>query len=191
MDTGNLFQALEEIYPLSADLKNALASELTELSLPKDHFLLQPPQVSDHAYFLVQGFAMSYMFVEGERKVEWFWKKNQFIISLRSFFEQKPSKEFIQLAQPSVLLCISYKSLLRLLYESPEANGINRLIMNKYFENSRQRLREIQQLSAYDRFRRLIAHYPSIEQFVSQECIASYLGITPQSLSRIKRLSNH
>jgi CRP/FNR family transcriptional regulator, anaerobic regulatory protein len=189
MDTEIFFRELAAIGTLSEELKTALENELKPLSLPKDHFLLQPPQVSDQAYFILHGFAFSYILVEGERKIEWFWKQNQLIISPLSFFEQKPAQEFIQLAEASELLCISYKSLLMLLDNFPEAHRINRIIMNKYFENSRQRIRDLHRLNAYERFRRLVAYYPSVEQMVSQEAIASYLGITPQSLSRIKRLT--
>jgi CRP-like cAMP-binding protein len=189
MDTTRMFQELAAICPLSGGFKDALLAELSELSLPKDHYLLQAPQVSDQAYFMLEGFAFSFIFVDRVKRVEWFWKKNQCIISPRSFFEQKPAREFIRLARDSELLCISYKSIEKLLDEFSEARSIHRVIMNKYFENSRQRIREMQQLNADDRFRRLIIHYPSIEQLVSQESIASYLGITPQSLSRIKRVT--
>jgi CRP-like cAMP-binding protein len=184
-----MFQELAAICPLSGGFKDALLAELSELSLPKDHYLLQAPQVSDQVYFMLEGFAFSFIFVDRVRRVEWFWKKNQCIISPRSFFEQKPAREFIRLARDSELLCISYKSIEKLLDDFSEARSIHRVIMNKYFENSRQRIREMQQLNADDRFRRLIIHYPSIEQLVSQESIASYLGITPQSLSRIKRVT--
>jgi CRP-like cAMP-binding protein len=189
MDTTRMFQELAAICPLSGGFKDALLAELSELSLPKDHYLLQAPQVSDQVYFMLEGFAFSFIFVDRVRRVEWFWKKNQCIISPRSFFEQKPAREFIRLARDSELLCISYKSIEKLLDDFSEARSIHRVIMNKYFENSRQRIREMQQLNADDRFRRLIIHYPSIEQLVSQESIASYLGITPQSLSRIKRVT--
>jgi CRP-like cAMP-binding protein len=189
MDTTRMFQELAAICPLSGGFKDALLAELSELSLPKDHYLLQAPQVSDQVYFMLEGFAFSFIFVDRVRRVEWFWKKNQCIISPRSFFEQKPAREFIRLARDSELLCISYKSIEKLLDDFSEARSIHRVIMNKYFENSRRRIREMQQLNADDRFRRLIIHYPSIEQLVSQESIASYLGITPQSLSRIKRVT--
>jgi CRP-like cAMP-binding protein len=185
-----IFRELSAICPLSDEFRNALHSELSMLSLPKDHYLLQSPQVADQAYFIQQGFAFSFIFVEGVRKVEWFWKKNQVILSPRSFFEQKPSREFIQLAGESELLCISHRSLEKLLDGHSEARYIQRVIMNKYFEISRQRIRDLNQLNAYERFRKLLAHYPSIEQMISQESIASYLGITPQSLSRLKRLTS-
>jgi len=155
--------------------------------LPKDHLLLEPPRVSEHLYFLVDGFAMSYTFSREEKRIEWFWKPNQVIMSPRSMFEKVPSKEFIQLTTISEVLCISYSNLNGIIEKFPETNLVYRVIMNKYYEHCRERLRDMQQLSAAMRFEKLLKYYPGIEQMISQESIASYLGITPQSLSRIKR----
>jgi hypothetical protein len=77
-----------------------------------------------------------------------------------------------------------------LLQDFPEANAIYRMVMNEYVEQLRERIHDMQHLSAVDRFKKLHDRLPRIEQIVSQEYLASYLGITPQSLSRLKRSLN-
>ncbi len=191
MRLDKLFQVLSAIHPMSEDFKKAIEQEVTYLSLPSHHMLLEAPRIAAHAYFLDDGFAMSYTFIKGKKQVECFCTQGQFIVSVKSFFEQVPSQEFIQLMKQSEVLCISYASVLRLFHTFPEANFIYRVLMNQYYEQSRERIRELHHLSAYARYKKLREVFPPIEQILPQEHIASYLGIAPQSLSRIKKQRGH
>jgi CRP-like cAMP-binding protein len=185
MDT--LFQVLSAIHPLSEDLKQAIKKEITSLSLPSHHLLLEAPRIADHAYFLDTGFAMSYTFMKGKKQIGNFWVAGQIVLSAKSFFERVPSKEFIQLMTQSDVLCINLDGVLRLFDSFPEANYIYRVVMNQYYEQSRERIHELQYMTSLERYEKLIHSFPNIEQLIPQEFIASYLGIAPQSLSRIKK----
>ncbi len=187
MNVELLFNMLSAIRPLSTDFKKALEKELVHLSLPKNHLLLEAPRVSDQIFFLERGFAMGYTFVEGRRQIDSFWATGQMIISIKSFFEQLPAKEFIQLIEQSEVLCISYASVLRLMDKFPESHFIWRGITNQYYEYCKERIYEIQFLNAVERYQKLLLNYPGIEQRIPQDHIAAFLGITPQSLSRLKK----
>jgi len=187
MNTDRLFQVLSAIHPLSEKFKKAIGNELTHLSLPKHYLLLEAPRIAEYAYFLDSGFAMSYTFMEGEKQVEGFWISGQILVPATSFFEQVPSAEFIELMDKTEVLCISYAGVSRLFNAFPEANIIARVVINQYYENSRDRIRDMRHLTAMQRYARLVNSFPRIEQIIPQEYIASWLGITPQSLSRIKR----
>jgi CRP-like cAMP-binding protein len=187
MNTERLFATLSDIHPISKEFKNALRKLITPLSLPAHYMLLEAPKIAEHAYFLNDGFAMAYVFVKGQKHVESFWCAGQFIISVTSFFQQVPSNEFIQLRENSEVLCLSYADLQKLLDSFPEAHTIFRLIINQYYESSRERTRDMQQLTAAERYDKLIHSYPTVEKHITQQDIASYLGIEPQSFSRIKR----
>jgi len=130
---------------------------------------------------------MSYTFLEGNRQIETFWIAGRVIVSARSFFEQIASREFIVLMDKSEIRSISYSSVWQLFDPFAEANIIYRGIMNQYFEDCRDRIHEMQNLTAVERYNKLTHDFPHIEQLISQEYIASYVGIAPQSLSRIKR----
>lgn len=187
MNTEPLFTLLAKIHPLSESFKAALQTLLIPLSLPKGDMLLKSPNIASHAYFLGSGFAMGYTFIDGKKSIEWFWSAGDIIVSAKSFLEQVPSKESIELVLPSEMLCISYSNLMELFKVFPEANFIHRAIMNQYLEQSRECILDMKNLSALARYNKLIKHYPSIEQMLSQEQIASYLGIAAPSLSRMKR----
>jgi CRP-like cAMP-binding protein len=182
-----LFKVLSAIHPMSKSFKRALEKELIPLSFPRHHLLLATPNISGHVYFLSSGFAMAYVFINGNKVVEAFWKSGQILLSSNSFFEQVPSVESIQLMAKSDLLCISYDSVQRLFAAYPEATHLYRIIMNRHYEQNGNRFQDFRRLSAQQRLEKLLGIFPDIEQTVPQESIASYLGITPQSLSRLKR----
>jgi len=187
MDTDGLIRVLSSIHPLSEAFLSALRKKLIPLSFPKNHLLLEAPKVEDHVYFLVKGFAMSYTYHDGERLVEKFWKTGQLVVSSQSFFEQIPALENIQLMEKSEVLCVSYASVQELFSQFPEASHLHRKLLNRHYEHIQRRLQDMLRLTALQRFQKLLAHFPAIEQTVTQDSIASYLGISPQSLSRIKR----
>jgi CRP-like cAMP-binding protein len=182
-----LFKFLDMKQQLSDALRSALERELTVLSLPKNYMLLEVPKISDFAYFINEGSVMSFTFKEGKKQVEWMWTSEQVVISPKSFFNRVRSTEYLQLIEASEVVAISYQSVMRIFLEHPEAHALYRMVMSDYYDLCRQRIRDFQQFSGADRYKILIASFKNIEQVLSQELISSYLGITPQSLSRIKR----
>jgi CRP/FNR family transcriptional regulator, anaerobic regulatory protein len=187
MMSDKLYDVLSAIRPISERFKKALDKELTLLQLPKSYYLLEAPRVADHAYFLESGFLVSYSYVKGKREVDNFWQPGDIILPAKSFFERTPSYEFIQLAVPSDVFHVSYAGVQRLFSKFADAQYIARIVLSEYHANCRSHINDIKHLSALERYEKLVGTYLNIEQFVSQEDIASYLSITPQSLSRIKR----
>lgn len=187
MDLNDLFDALGRYHPVSSELRGAIEKECVVLSLPKNRMLLDAPNVCTHAYYLQAGFAMAYHFMNGRRITEEFWKPGQFIVAFQSFFEQTPSNESIQLMKNSDLVCISHSSVTGLLDRYPDAQRIHQALMVHHCSGLRFRLREMRQYSASVRLERLLALYPDLEQNVPQDAIATFLGVTAQSLARIKR----
>jgi CRP/FNR family transcriptional regulator, anaerobic regulatory protein len=182
-----LFSYLSSITPISENLKRAIESELTFMVVPKNYFLLQTPSIANEVHFLYSGFAVSYVMM-GQRKVtKGFWKPGQFIVSFKSFFSQTPSQQILQTVEKSELLTLTLSSLNKILNGFPEAQLLYQKMMYKHCLLSMRRVDEFQSLHAGARFEKLIRQYPRLEKHVTQESIASYLGITPQSLSRLKR----
>ncbi len=187
MNAERLFEVLSEMHALSDSFKAALLQEVTFLSLPKNHFLSEAPRTSDHVYLLADGFAVGFVFEEGEKVVHSFWGAGDIVLHPHCWFEKDSSVEFTQLAEKSEVWCISHEAIKVLMDSFKEACSLYRIIIGRYYFQSQTRLFDIQHRTAWQRYQRLIKLYSSIEQKVSQEYIASFLGITPQSLSRMKR----
>lgn len=177
------------MHPISDELQRALMKEMTQLSYPKDYLLHEAPWVADYAYFLHSGYAMSYYYLKGKKRVQCIWTSGQIMFLPTSFIEKAQSNEHIELVASCELICINHTSVIRLFRDFPETNIIYRKVMNQYYDSVKERLIDILLLSAPERLQKLLDRLPEIEQILNQEDVASYLGITPQSLSRIKRKS--
>lgn len=187
MSYKSLFKTLSALHPISPELQHALIREMTQLSYPKNYLLHEAPWTSDYAYFIKSGYAVSYFYNKGRKQIQCIWTKNQIMFLPTSFIEKTQSTEHIELIKPTVLLCFSHASVLKLFKEFPETNIIYRKVMNQYYDSLKDRLIDVRLLTAAERLKKLLKRIPEIEQVLDQEDVASYLGITPQSLSRIKR----
>lgn len=187
---NKLLEMLSAMHPLSNEFQQALSKRIVTLSLPKNHILLNAAHVSDDAFFLETGFAMSFQYVKGRKHVEEFFPEGRIVVSPLSFFQRLPSKETIQLLEQSDVLHISFESVMWLLDNFPEANVIYRITMNSYYEQSRDRIRDFQRLTAMQRYGKMNEIYPNVKHLVPLEQIATYLGIAPQHLSRLRRESD-
>jgi CRP-like cAMP-binding protein len=190
METDRLFQVLDSIHPLSEDFKKSLEKELLFVNYPKGHFLIQALSVAHHAYFLDKGFAVAYHYHENRKIVTAFWQAGEIILSPKSFFEQSPSIENIQLTIDGELRGISYSSATKLFESFRLANLLAHVVVSRYHAKSEERIIDLHNLDAWERYTKLVKRYPRIELYASQDLIASYLNITPQSLSRLKNRRN-
>ncbi len=191
MNRHDLFDVLSAIHPLSQDFERSIREEIIPATFERNHILLDVPRVADFVYFIQSGVAMSYSVEKKKKVVDCFWQGGQIMTSVSSFCGDAPTTVTIQLMSDSDLLCLNKEGLNRLLDKHPEAHLLYHKIIARYHKKCQKRIQEIQRRSAAARFDSLVKSYPDIEQFVPQENIASYLGITPQSLSRIKRMKSN
>lgn len=189
MKSKRLYMALSLHGRISMDFLDAIERAVDVLTLPKGHVLHASPKISEHLYFIEEGLVMAYQFEDGEKYVAQFWQAGDFVFLPQSFFDRVPSREFLELAAPSRIVHVSHRDAMGMFDAFHEAHEIYRNVLHRYYEKCRERDYESRNKTAAMRFEKLIKEYPGIEQDVSQEDIASYLGITPQSLSRIKRLN--
>jgi len=187
MKTQVLLSQLHRIHPISEDFASALDAAVTFVTFPRNHIIIEMPRVADHLFFMVEGFAHSYVYHGDERHVENFWHAGQFIYYARSFFDGVPSEEFVQVSAASQVFCLSRENAQKLFDHFPESYELVRMLLCHQDDCLRQRVRMFRRCSLAERFQALLDEHPSIEQHVSQDVIASYLGVAPQSLARLKR----
>lgn len=183
---NELLQYLSLIYPLSEALQQYLADNLEVLILPKKAFLLREGKVCRNIYFIQKGLARCFYIKDDKEVSSWFMKEGDVIISVESFFTQQPSYENIQALEECELLCLNYDKLQLIFRDFPEFNYVGRVLTEKYYTLSEQRLYSLRMQRANERYAYLMNHYPELIQRVPSTFIASYLGITLETLSRIK-----
>ncbi|MBX3257694.1 MAG: Crp/Fnr family transcriptional regulator [Chitinophagaceae bacterium] len=182
-----LFNIFNSICKISPELEADLLSLLQVKSIAKKEILLKKGAISNKICFIEKG--MFRCFYESHEKeiCSWFMKENDVIISVESFFTQKPSYESIQAIEDSIIHYISHEDLQFLYKNHLEFNVIGRIITEKYYTLSEQRLYSLRSQRAAERFEYLRTYHAEIIKRVPSTYIASYLGITLETLSRIKK----
>jgi CRP-like cAMP-binding protein len=187
---STLLSAIQTLVPIGPALEAALAAVVRREEVPARQLLLQPGQVAQRLYFIEQGLARGYALHAGQDVSSWFMHEGDFVISIVSFLTQQPSTEYIELLEPSVLHAISYQHLQELYRAFPEFNYVGRVLTERYYVQSEQRAYQLRTLPAKERYAQLLADFPNLGQRVPQKYLASYLGISPETLSRLRARRN-
>ncbi len=185
----NFINHLQSIYKLGLAAQTALRAHLKPKTLAKGDFLLKEGTVCHHLYFLETGCLRGFYNLDGKEITHWFGFENDFVTSFYSFITQKPSVENLQVLENSELWSISYESLMKLYDEFPEIERLGRMANEKYYIRLEERYVNFQFKTAAERYELLLEKMPHILQRVALGYVASYLGISQETLSRIRAKS--
>lgn len=182
----SLFKQLETIIPLSNDLLDALNSVCKKQHYTKGEMILNKGDRCNDLLFIEKGILRGYYFEEEKEISHWFAEENEFATSFYAFISQNASFEYIQCIEDTDLLKIPYSSLQHLYKQFPETERVGRVITENYYIKLEERLLNIHFKTAKERYQTLLEKKPSLLQRVSLGQIASYLGISQETLSRIR-----
>jgi len=171
--------------PLSKKTKALLKSYLSVVELPKKQVLVDEGQVSTKMYWMVKGASRSYYISKGIEVHTWFALENEVLGSLRNFNTQ-PSRETIELVEDSVLIAFDIEGLKRLQEDNSEVNDFVNKAIFEYALFLEDRFFLLHMKSAREKFDSLMELEPEIFNRIPLSYIASYLGITRETLSRLR-----
>jgi len=181
-----LLENLNSIYPLSKELVQHLSTILKVLELSKKDYLLKAGRVCENVYFIKKGLVRCFYVKDDLEVCSWFMKEGDVIFSVKSFYTQTPSYESIQILEDSIFYYISYKELQHIYNTFLEFNYIRGVLTERYYLLSEERSYSIRMQRAYERYQYLKNNHNELLRRVSSRYIASYIGITEETLSRIR-----
>lgn len=187
-----LIAYFENHLPLSGEEKAVLEEVFKQRRVRRRQYLLQEGEVCTHNTFVVEGcFRMFMVDEKGKEHNLQFAVENWWIGDIGSFHSEAPSKLFIEALEHSVVLQIKKEDQLRLFVDFPKFNRIFRVFTENALVSAQRRILQNISSTAEERYLDFLKRHPDFFNRISNVQIASYLGVTPEFLSTIrKRLAN-
>lgn len=181
-----LLNYFKKFHSISKEAEDALLSISVTFSVPKNKELQPIGHTCRTVYFLTKGIARIYYLKDGIDITESFTFENNIVVRVESLFTAKPSRKAIQILEDAEVIAINANELFKLYDRYPEIERLFRKIFEAAFVETVNRIESIQFHTAEERYQSLMEQAPNLIQRVPLKYIASYLGITQQSLSRIR-----
>ncbi|MBZ0205880.1 MAG: Crp/Fnr family transcriptional regulator [Flavobacteriales bacterium] len=153
----------------------------------KGTVLLKAGQVATDSYFLVKGCVHMYYDVDGDLRTTEFYTEGQAVASLYSFINQVPANHYLACVEDCTLVVWSYAAERELFGKYPKLESGCRVSVESDFGEHQEKLAAFITKTPEQRYMDLMENRPELLQRVPQYLLASYLGVTPESLSRIRK----
>lgn len=181
-----VYDILSEYAELNEAAQRELAQLVERIEVKKGTLLLKQDAFCNNIYFIESGLARGFYYREGREVTSWFAVEREVITSMYAFIKQVPSIENIEIIEDSVLHALSYQDLQQLYQQYPAFNKAGRVLTEKYYIILEERIVSFQYQSAKKRYQDLVAQQSDLLRRVPLKHIASYLGISQETLSRIR-----
>lgn len=183
-----LFQFFQHFNTLSKEAEKAITDIITILTIDKKKELQSIGHTCKTIYFINKGCARIYYLKDGIDITESFSFENNIIVRVESLFTGKPSQKAIEILEDAEIIAINAQQLFKLYDTYPAVERLFRKIFEAAYVETVNRIEGIQFHTAEERYNALIAQTPNVLMRVPLKYIASYLGITQVSLSRIRAI---
>jgi len=157
------------------------------LELDRNQFLKVKGSMDTNLYLVVQGSLRIFVVEENEEHTIRFGYKNNFIVALDSFLNEMPSDLYIQALKKTTVKVIEKATFMNFIKSSPENSTTWQLMLEQLVLQQMERERDILTVSPLERYMRVLKRSPQLFQEIPHKYIASYLRMTPETLSRIKK----
>jgi CRP-like cAMP-binding protein len=182
-----LLHTIKRYISLSPDDETIIRSLFRQQDLKKGEHLLQAGDVCKNIFFIDTGLVRYYTSIEGEEKTNYFNKEGEFVCNYASFLPQEPSMVNIQALENSTVYSISRANIELLYTQVGHGERFGRLAITEVFVTAIRQINSLYTDPPEVRYHTFLATFPDIGQRIPQYYIASYVGIKPQSLSRIRK----
>jgi CRP-like cAMP-binding protein len=181
-----LLTHISEYTLLQHGMEEAILESFERKTMPRDTQLVGHGRVCQQLYFIESGALRGHYLLKGKEITYWFAFENDFATSLHSFITRQPAVESISLLEDSELLSISKEKLDKLLARFPQLEKVLRMTYERYYLRLEERFVNAQFKTAKERYDELMQTHPRILQRAPLGAVATYLGITQETLSRIR-----
>lgn len=190
LSNNGLISFIKNTYPVSDLTANLIADNFKPVILSKHQLTLREGSINSDYIFLETGYMRSYVLdIDGNEVTTNIFKPNEMVFEVESYFRRKPSNENIETITRCIVWIGKYEKCQRLFHTLPEFREFGRAILVKGFTELKQRTISMIKEKSERRYENLLLESPDIFRNVPLKFIASYLGITNTSLSRLRKIT--
>lgn len=172
---------------LSDEEKQAVMDEIPIETFKKGTILLREGEISTTCFFILKGCVRKYSVIDGEEKTTAFYTENEAVVSFNSYTQQVPADHYF-ICMEDTTTVVGYREREAEMYiRFPKFESLSRMFMSQDLGKAQEEMAVFITSTAEERYLHLLQNRPDLLQRVPQHQIASYLGITPESLSRIRK----
>lgn len=183
----NIIKHFDKYLPLGDKEKEALTSRLLQRKLKRKQYILQEGDICKYFTYVAEGcFKMYGIDNSGVEHNLLFAAEDEWIADIDSLHKERPSKLFIEAIEPSTIFQLSKGDLWYLYTNYPKFDRNFRVIIEDKYIELQNRLLQMFSATAYERYEKFLEQYPNLANRLPNTQIASYLGITPEFLSKIR-----
>jgi CRP-like cAMP-binding protein len=183
----SLLDNIQSLITLDQGEKDFITSLFKEKRYKKGDFFLAEGQICKHVGFITKGLMRYYINHDGEEKTYSFSQENQYVCNYESFIPQNPSLKVIQALEDTEVLVISHTDLQLLYSNVKKGERFGRIAIEGVFLQLLQDINSLYTETPELRYETFLKNHSDLQQRISQYHIASYVGVKPQSLSRIRK----
>jgi CRP-like cAMP-binding protein len=188
MNTQLLFESLQKHINLSDSEKALLLSLMQERKVKKGQFLVHENSIARSTHFVTQGSVITYFLdLDGKQHIVQFAIEGWWISDLNSFITQEPATFNVQALEDSEMLELPADKVEVMYQKIPQMERYFRIITQRAFVSFQHRIVQNISMTAEDRYIAFQKKYPKIESRIAQKLVASYLGMSAEFLSKIKK----
>jgi CRP/FNR family transcriptional regulator, anaerobic regulatory protein len=182
---------LQNFFRFFVNFSNEELEEVSHFFYPKKlkkgQNLCKPGDIATEIGFVLKGVFRIYYLIEGKESTRFLGCENLFITSIPSFTTQKPSIEYVEALEDAELLMLSYEDLQKMCDLSHKWDRLVRYLAEFSYNEQQNRIYSLIALTAQERYEQLTKTRPDFIQRIPQYIIANFLGISPETLSRIRK----
>ena len=177
-----------KVYPMPLNEAEKIADRFTACSFEKGDYLLRSGKANNVYHFMIEGYARAYTYdLDGNDVTTAFYGPQQIVCELFSFFKRIPSQENIQALTPMTTWQLTFDELQDVFHSQLLFREFGRMVLINAYAGLKTRMLSMIQQTAEERYAMLLKMNPGIFQHAPLKQIASFLGITDTSLSRIRK----
>ena len=186
-DITRLLAVLRSLHPVCPDVETYLQQHVTACSVRKRKMLLKEGATCENLYFILKGAVRGFM-REGHKDITtWINVENQLVTSIFSLSGQSSAIENIQALENCELLVMTYADLEGLYRQYAESNTMARKVLEVYYADAESRAFIARLTKAENKYRHFLLHHQNLSNRIPLKYIASYLGMTLETLSRVRK----